>query len=73
METLSSPSPTTNKQHKLNLNIPNNGDGFTQDQRPARSYAYSHYGHAQTRRDHGGYNKNYHLPHQDNHSSYNYD
>jgi hypothetical protein len=62
IETLPSPGPTTNKQHKLNLNVSDNGDGFTQDQRPTRSNAYSRYGHAQTRRDRSGYNNNYRSP-----------
>jgi hypothetical protein len=59
IETLPNPGPTTNKRRKLNLNVPDNGDGFTQEQRPARSNAYSRYGHAQTSRGRDGYNKNY--------------
>jgi hypothetical protein len=62
IETLPNPGPTTNKRRKLNLNVPDNGDGFTQEQRPARSNAYSRYGHAQTRKGRGGYNKNYCSP-----------
>ena len=74
IETLPSPGPTSYNWHKLNLNVPDNGEGYTHEQRPARSNAYSCYGHAQTRRGRGGYNKNYCSPQQEqNYSSYHSD
>ena len=74
IETLPSPGPTSYKRRKLNLNVPDNGDSYTPEQRPARSNAYSRYGHAQNRRGRGSYNKNYRSPQQEhNNSSYHSD